>query len=164
MTDWKFELAEAGLVAVTSELLIFFPSPVIFALALILCVCRSMLRKTPELQIQTHWLILAAAAGFFAFQISALAIIFLAAYSAVRFSISLIRYGEARELLHETENLRKIHESELKCLRRDSESRLNNTIGELKLQHLRENFNLRAEFQEKLMRKKNEPPKISDDP
>ena len=163
MTDWKFELIQAALAAATSALLIFFePSAVIFAAALIFSTLHAMSHSSLEPAIPWHWLILAAAAGFFALQTPALAIIFLAAYAAMRFFIALIRFDETQEILRRSQNLREIHEAELKNLRRDSESNLRNAIGELKLQHLRDKFSLRAEFYEKLLRKKNEP--SNDDP
>lgn len=171
MTDWRFEMAEAALVAVTAGALIFLrenfvASAVIFSIVLIFCALRSMARPALELEIQTHWLILAAAAGVCAYEMRAVAVAFLAAYASARFFVSLLRYGEARELLRESQNLRESHEAELQNLRRDSESRLRNTIGELKLRQLRESFNLRSEYQAKFLRRiqnKNEPPQSSDD-
>ena len=162
MTDWKFELTEAALVAATSALLIFLPSKIIFAATLILSALHSMSRSSLEPKIPWHWLILVAAAGFFALKTPALAIIFLAAYAAMRFSVALIHCGETQEISRQSQNLREIHETELKNLRRDSESNLRNAIGELKLQHLRDKFSLRSEYYEKLLRKKNEP--SNDDP
>lgn len=162
MTDWKFELIQAALVAATSALLIFSPSKIIFAAALILSVLHAMSRTSLEPEIPWHWLILSAATGFCALQTPALAIIFLTTYAAMRFSVALIRCGETQEFSRRSQNLRELHETELKNLRRDSESNLRNAIGELKLQHLRDKFNLRAEFYEKFLRKKNEP--SNDDP
>ncbi len=153
MIDWKFELTDAAIVVAAIFAPIFLPefSAPIFIFAMILCTCRAILRQSPVLKIPWHWLILAVAAGFFAQ-------FFFAAYSAMRFFVALIRYEESKELLRETQNLREIHQAEIENLRRDSESKLQNELGEMELKSLREKLKLRAEFQERFMRKKNEPP------
>ena len=156
MIDWEFELNDAAIVFAATFALIFLPefAAPIFIFALILGACRAISQKSPVLKIPWHWLILAAT-GFFA---QTLAIRFFAAYSALRFCVALIRYEESKEILRETQNLQELHQTEIKNLRRDSESKLQNEIGELELKHLRDKLNLRAELQERLMRKKNEPP------
>lgn len=155
MTDWQYESTEAIIVAVTAALLIFFDgsfkvSVAIFIAASGFSVYNAAARRTLEFEIQWHWIILAGASGILAYSLQSAALNFLLVYFSMRFSFSLIRYGESREILAEVKKLRGSYEREIKNLDRAAQAKFKIALGELQIENLRDRLILRSEYQAKI--------------
>ena len=115
-TDWRYELTDFSIVCITTGLLIFFGdnltlSALIFALSAAFTIYLASVRKNLEWKVQYHWLVLAAFLGVIIYYIREVSMFFLLFYVAMRFSFSLIRFDETKEIVAETEKVRKDYEA-----------------------------------------------------
>ena len=125
MTNWKYEITEAIIVVVTMSLLFYFAddktfSAIIFAISAGFCIYGAYSQKNLEINIQWHWLILSAAAGVVAYFFYATAFIFFAFYAAMRFAISILRRGEAEDILRSLNDLETKHQTEIEKIKSET--------------------------------------------
>lgn len=151
MIDWKYEITEAVIVAITAALLIFFAndtkiSAAIFFVATCFCIYGAVSKKSLEPKIQWHWLILATVAGFLTFQMKNAALAFILFYSAARFFLSLIRRSETKEIFSEVQKIQSKCKAEIESLNENFRLKLQDISEDFKMEQLRENILLEAEY------------------